>query len=129
MIPPPPPSDTFDVVMVAGYYNFDKERLQADQRLFNRLKTAAVIDVLHENSLYEITPEFRGKVVPILAVIPATSCSEVKAYFRNAMGQHRLNSLAIICNERASVDQVIVNSMNKVIGIFGKRHARKNFFL
>ena len=32
----PPASDSFD--LVAGYYNFDKEQLQADQRLFNRLK-------------------------------------------------------------------------------------------
>ena len=62
-----PVSDSFDIV--AGYYNFDKELLQADQRrLYKRfkkthveksIKTAAeVIDVLHENSLYEITPEF-----------------------------------------------------------------------
>ena len=48
--------------------NFDKELLQADQHLFNRfkkipveksIKTAAeVIDALHENTLYEIAPEF-----------------------------------------------------------------------
>ena len=31
-----PTSDSFD--LVAGYYNFDKELLQADQRLFNRFK-------------------------------------------------------------------------------------------
>ena len=31
-----PPSDRFD--LVTGYYNFDKELLQADQRLFNRFK-------------------------------------------------------------------------------------------
>ena len=56
-----PASDSFD--LVADYYNFDK-----DQRLFNRfkkihveksIKTAAeVIDVLHENTLYEIALEF-----------------------------------------------------------------------
>ena len=61
-----PSSDSFD--LVAGYCNFDKELLQADQRLFNRfkkthveklVKTAAeVINVMHENSLYEMTPEF-----------------------------------------------------------------------
>ena len=31
-----PPSDSFD--LVAGYYNFDKVLLQADQRLSNRFK-------------------------------------------------------------------------------------------
>ena len=60
-----PASDNFD--LVAGYYNFDKELLQADQHLFNRfkkihveksIKTAAeVIDVLHVNTLYEIAPD------------------------------------------------------------------------
>ena len=80
-------SDSFDIV--AGYYNFDKELLQADQRLFNRfkkthveksIKTAAeVIEVLHENSLYKITPEF-SKVASILAVIPATSCSAERPF-------------------------------------------------
>ena len=138
-----PASDSFD--LVAGYYNFDKE-LQADQRLFNRfkkthieksIKTAAgFIDVLHENSLYEITPEF-SKVASILAVIPTTSCSaersfsgirQFKTYLRDTMGQHRLNSLAIICIQRAYGNQVIVNSMDKMIDIFGQRHGRKNFF-
>ena len=65
-------SDSFDLPVVAGYYNFDKELLQADQRLFNRfkktyvekaIKTLAEV-VLHEKSLYEITPEF-SKVASI----------------------------------------------------------------
>ena len=78
-----PASDSFD--LVAGYYNFDKELLQADQHLFNRfkkihveksIKTAAeVIDVLHENTLYEIAPEL-SKVASVLVAIPTTSCSE-----------------------------------------------------
>ena len=72
------------LTLVAGYYNFDKELLQADQLLFNRFKkiqveksirtAAEVIDILLKNSLYEITPEF-SKVASILAIIPATSCS------------------------------------------------------
>ena len=37
----PPASDSFDPV--AGYYNFDKEQLQADQRLFNRFKKKIMI--------------------------------------------------------------------------------------
>lgn len=134
-------SDSFD--QVAGC-NVDKELLQADQRLFNQfkkrhveksIKTTAVIDVLHVNSLYEITLEFK-KVESILAVIPATSYSEErsfsglrrsKTYLRNTMGQHRLSSLAIICIERAYGNQVMVNSMDKMINIFGQRHRRKNY--
>ena len=39
------------------------------------IKTAAeVIDALHENTLYEIAPEF-SKVVSVLAAIPTISCS------------------------------------------------------
>ena len=59
-------SDSFD--LVARYYNLDRELLQADQRLFSQfkaahveksIKTAAeVIEVLNENSLHEMTPEF-----------------------------------------------------------------------
>ena len=73
----------------------------------------------------------------ILAVIPATPCSAEgsfsrlqrrQIYFRNTMGQHRLNSLAIICIEGAYGNQVIVNSMDKMTDIFGQRHGRKNFF-
>ena len=51
-----------------AWNRLDKELLQADQHLFNRfkkicikksIKTAAeVIDTLHENTLYEIAPEF-----------------------------------------------------------------------
>ena len=44
------------------------------------------------------------------------------------MGQHRLNSLAIICIGRAYGNQVIANSMDKMTDIFGQRHGRKNFF-
>ena len=140
-----PPRVSFN--LVAGYDSFDKELLQADQRLVNRFKkthveksmkiVAEVVDVLLENSLCEITPEF-SKVVSILAFIPATLCSaersfsglrRLRTYIRNTTGQHRLNSLAIICIERAYESQVIVNSMDKMIDIFGQRHGRKNFFL
>ena len=44
------------------------------------------------------------------------------------MEQHRLNSLTIICIERTYGSQVIVNSTDKMIDIFGQRHGRKNFF-
>ena len=35
-----PANDSFD--LVAGYYNFEKELLQTDQRLFNRFKKTHV---------------------------------------------------------------------------------------
>ena len=136
-------SDSFD--LVAGYYNFDKELLLADQRLFYRfkkshveksIKTAAeVINVLHENCLYEMTPGF-SKVAFILAVIPATSCSaersfsglrRLKIYLRNTMGQRR-GSLAFIRIERAYGNEVVVSNMDKMIDIFGQRHGRKDLF-
>ena len=124
----PPTIDSFD--LVAGYCNFDRELLEADQHLFNQfkkthveksIKTAAeVIDALCKNNLHEITPEF-SKVASTLAVIPATSSSEersfsrlrrLKTYLRNNTEQHRLNNLAIICIERAYGNQAIVNSMD-----------------
>ena len=43
------------------------------------------------------------------------------------MEKHRLNSLAIICIERTYGNQVIVNSIGKMIDIFAQRR-RKNFF-
>ena len=101
------------------------------------IKTPAeVIEVLKQNNLYEMTPEF-SKVATILAVIPATSCSaersfsglrRLKTYLRNTMGQNRLNSLAVVSIERSYGNQVIVNSMNKIINTFGQRHGRKKFF-
>ena len=44
------------------------------------------------------------------------------------MGQHRLNSLAIIYIEHAYGNLVIVNSMDKIFDIFLQHHGRKNFF-
>ena len=104
-----PASDRF--ALVAGYYNFEKELLQSDQRLFIRLKkhikksiktATEVIKVLHENSLYEITSEF-SKVAyfgrhsrNIMLSGTFVQRNPAKTYFRNTKGQHRLNSLSII---------------------------------
>ncbi|CAH3139773.1 unnamed protein product [Porites lobata] len=72
-----------------------------------------------------MVPEF-SKVVSILAVIPATSCSaersfsglrRLKTYLRSTMGQSRLNSLAII-----------IDSIDKIIDTFGQRHGRRSYF-
>ena len=40
--------------------------------------------------------------------------------FRNTMGQHELDSLAIICMERAYGNQAIVNSIDNKTDIFGQ---------
>ena len=133
--------------LVSSYYSLDRDLLQADQRLFcqfkkahlepKSLKTAAdVIETLHANRLFEMVPEF-SKVVSILAVIPATSCSaersfsglrRLKTYLRSTMGQSRLNSLAIISIERAYGNRVIVDSIDKIIDTFGQRHGRRSYF-
>ena len=74
---------------VARYYNLDRELLQADQHLSNQFKAAhleqsiktavEVIEVLNENSLHEMTPDF-SKDASILAVIPATSRSAGRSF-------------------------------------------------
>ena len=135
--------------LVSSYYSLDRDLLQADQRLFcqfkkahpepKSLKTAAdVIETLHANRLFEMVPEF-SKVVSILAVIPAKSCSaersfsglrRLKTYLCSTMGQSRLNSLAIISIERAygNIYRVIADSIDKIIDTFGQRHGRRSYF-
>ena len=57
---------------------------------------------MHENDPFDIFPEF-SKVVHILAVIPATSCSaersfsalrRLKTYLRSTLGQQRVSNIA-----------------------------------
>ena len=94
------------------------------------------MEVLKENMLYEMTPEF-SKVASILAVIPVTSClaersfsglRPLKTYLRSTMGQNRLSSLAMVCIERSYDNDVIINSMDKVKNIFGQRQGKKKLF-
>ena len=93
-------------ILVSSYYSLDRALLQADQCLFCQFKkahlepkslkkAADVIEALHSNRLFEMVPEF-SKVVSILTVIPATSCSaersfsglrRLKTYLHNTMGQ------------------------------------------
>ena len=80
-----------------------------------KLTAEEVIEALCENSLYEMTPGF-SKVSSILAIIPSRSCSaeRLKTYLPSTVGQ---NSLAIY---RFYGNKVIVNSMAKIINIFGQ---------
>ena len=68
---------------IAKFYNIDGEILEAEQKMylsFRRVRGLGYMTVsemretMHDNDLLNIFPEF-SKVVHILAVIPATSCS------------------------------------------------------
>ena len=81
-------------------------------------------------------PELQ-KVLRILAVIPATSCSaersfsslrRLKTYLRNTMTQERLSDLALLHIETSYVNQVISEDMDKMTDAFGQRHGRNKFF-
>ena len=82
---------------------------------------------MQEKDLFDIFPEF-SKVVHILAVIPATSCSaersfsalhRMKTYLRSTMGQQRVSNIA---------NSVVNNDMGRVIDIFGRRNGRNSYF-
>ena len=76
--------------------------------------------------IYLMFPEF-SNVVHILAVIPATSCyaersfsalRRLKTYLRSTMGQQRVSSITLINIERAYVNSVFNNDMDRIIDIF-----------
>ena len=69
--------------LIAKVYNIDGEILEAEQKMyasFRRVRglgyttVSEILETMHENDLFDIFPEF-SKVMHILAVIPATSCS------------------------------------------------------
>ena len=85
---------------------------------------------MHENDLFNIFPEF-SKVVYILAVMPATSCSaersfsalrRLKTYLRSTMGQQRVNNIALVNIERAYTNSVVNNNMDRITD--GRRNGR-----
>ena len=91
---------------------------------------------MHENDLFDIFSEF-SKVVHILAVIPATSCSaersfsalrRLKTYLCSTMGQQRVSNIALINIERAYANSVVNNDMDRIIDIFGRRNRRDSYF-
>ena len=136
-------SDSFD--LVARYYNLDRELLQADQRLFSQfkaahveksIKTAAeVIEVLNKNSLHEMTPELiklKGRVhsgCHPLNIMLGSALVQWTLKDLPSVGRNRLGSLATVCVQRSYGNKVIVDSMDKIINIFGQRHGSgKTFF-
>ena len=74
-----------------------------------------MLETMQENDLLDIFPEF-SKMVHILAVIPATSCSaersfsalrRLKTYLRSIMGQRRVNNIALLNIERTYAYSVV----------------------
>ena len=101
------------------------------------MTVSEILETMHENGLFDIFPEF-SKVVHILAVIPATSCSaergsfsalrQLKTYLRSTMGQQRVSNIALINTERAYANSVVSNDMDRIIDIFGRRNGRDSHF-
>lgn len=130
---------------IAKFYNIDGEILEAEQKMyasFRRVRglgymtVSEILETMHENDLFDIFPEF-SKVVHILAVIPATSCSaersfsalrRLKTYLRSTMGQQRVSNIALINIERAYANSVVSNDMDHIIDIFGRRNGRDSSF-
>ena len=58
-----------------------------------------------------------------------SSLRRVKTHLRSAMGQQRLNFIALTNIERAYANQTIATEMEQIINSFGKEHGRdKHFF-
>ena len=126
---------------IAKFYNIDGEILEAEQKMyasFRRVRglgymtVSEILETMHENDLFDIFLEF-SKVVHVLAVIPATSCSaersfsasrRLKTYLRSTMGQQRVSNIALINIERAYANYVVSNDMDPIIDIFGRRNGR-----
>ena len=91
---------------------------------------------MHENDLFDIFPDF-SKVVHILAVIPATSCSADRAIIqcvapiensRITTGQQSASNIALIYIERVYANSVVNNDMDRIIDIFGRQNGRDSYF-
>ena len=88
------------------------------------MTVSEMLETMHENDLFVIFSEF-SKVVHILAVIPATSCSaersfsalrQLKTYrLRSTMGQKRVSNIALINIERAYTNSVDNNDTDRII--------------
>ena len=119
--------------------------MQADQRLFSQFKaahveksiktTAEVIEVLNKNSLHEMTPELiklKGRVhsgCHPLNIMLGSALVQWTLKDLPSVGRNRLDSLASVCVQRSYGNKVIVDSMDKIINIFGQRNGSgKAFF-
>ena len=137
--------DTESFSRIATFYNINGEILEAEQKMYASFRcvrglgymtVSEMPETMPENDLFDIFPEF-CKVVHILAVIPATSCSaersfsalrRLKTYLRSTMGQRRVNNIALLNIERTYAYSVVNNDMDRIIDIFGRRNGRDSYF-
>ena len=75
---------------------------------------------MQENDLFDIFPEF-SKVVHILAVIPATSCSAERSMRctsrMKTMGQQRTSNIALINIERACANSSLQSTIKWTVSL------------
>ena len=138
--------DKESLSLIAKFYNIDGEILEAEQKMyvsFRRVRglgymtVSEMLETMHENDLFDIFPEF-SKVVHILAVISATSCSaersfsalrRLKTYLRSTIwGQKRVSDIALINIKRAYANSVVNNDMDRIIDIFSRQNGRDSYF-
>ena len=100
------------------------------------MTVSEMLQTMQENDLFGIFPEF-SKVVHIIALISATSCSaersfsvlhRLKTYLRSTMGQQRVRNIALINIERGYANSVVNNDKDRIIDIFGRRNGRDSYF-
>ena len=129
-------------------YGVDLDLLKSEKAIYTKFVTdqshlsgsqataAGVVETVYKNDLHGVLPVF-NKIAGILATIPATSCSaersfsglrQLKTYLRRTMGQTRLNSVAILNNERKYVNMSVGKNVDKIIDIFAARKGRKQYF-
>ena len=100
------------------------------------VSVSEVYKLFWSNDVLSMIPTL-GKAIQMYAVIPATSCSaersfsslrRLKTYLRNTMGQDMLSSLALLHIEREFVNRVLLEDMDRMIDVFGKRSGRNSHF-
>ena len=91
------------------------------------MTVSEMLQTMHKNDLFDMFPKF-SKVVHVLAVIPATSCSaeqsfsglrRLKTSLRSSMAQQRVSSIALINTDREYANSVVKKDMDRIIYIFG----------
>ena len=134
-----------DFKTVAGHFELCEDSLKTDHIILSHVKknylppsccVHTMFEHLVANKTLMMMPEL-GKVVKILSVIPATSCScersfsclrRLKTYLRSTMSQDRLSRLAILAIEPAFVNRVLTEDMQEMIDTFGEKSGRRSHF-
>ena len=84
-----------------------------------------------------MVPEIE-KALHVFSSIPATSCSSersfsalrrIKNYFRNRIGQERLNNVSVLNIERLYANEVLKYDLDSVIDAFGRLSDRRTKLL